>query len=167
VLRGVFGSVAGLGFTLLGAAGGLWAAITARFMMPNTLAEPPSRFKVGPAEQFARGQVDTRFQEKHGVWIVHAEYGGRWQICALRTVCTHLGCITRWQEAEQRFQCPCHGSAFTKLGINDEGPAPRPLERCAIRLASDGQLEIDRSRTFRQELGQWGDPACFVEVRVS
>jgi len=49
-------------------------------------------------------------------------------------------------------------------GLNLEGPAPRPLERCAIRLADDGQLEVDTSVIFQQELGQWDDPASYVAV---
>jgi cytochrome b6-f complex iron-sulfur subunit len=48
--------------------------------------------------------------------------------------------------------------------MNDEGPAPRPLERYAIRVAEDGQLEVDKGRVFRQELGEWSDPASYVEV---
>ena len=94
--------------------------------------------------------------------MVHGVYQGRAQIYALRTVCTHLGCITLWLQSEQKFKCPCHGSGFAKDGINFEGPAPRPLERYAIRIADDGQLEIDRGRIFQQELGQWDDPACCV-----
>jgi cytochrome b6-f complex iron-sulfur subunit len=34
----------------------------------------------------------------------------------------------------------------------------------AISLAEDGQLLVDKSRTFQQELGQWKDPASFVPV---
>ena len=83
---------------------------------------------------------------------------------ALRTVCTHLGCTPNWLEGEQKFKCPCHGSGFYKDGINFEGPAPRPLERYAIRLADDGQLEVDKSKTFQEEMGQWSDPASFVSV---
>jgi cytochrome b6-f complex iron-sulfur subunit len=49
-------------------------------------------------------------------------------------------------------------------GINFEGPAPRPLERHAIFLAPDGMLEIDKSLKFQQEMGQWEDPASYVEV---
>jgi cytochrome b6-f complex iron-sulfur subunit len=45
-----------------------------------------------------------------------------------------------------------------------EGPAPRPLERYAIRVAEDGQLEVDKSRLFQAELGQWKDPDSFVPV---
>jgi len=164
LLGAVFGSMMGLGFAALGAVGALWAAITARFMMPNALAEPPRKFKVGTPGDYPEGHVEVRFKEKHGVWVVHGEYRGRRGIYALSTICTHLGCITLWQESEEKFKCPCHGSGFTKDGINREGPAPRPLERYAIHLAEDGQLEVDRTRTFREELGQWDDPACFVSV---
>ena len=92
------------------------------------------------------------------MWVVQGTYRGRPQIYALRTTCTHLGCITLWQESQQKFQCPCHGSGFTKEGINVEGPPRRPLERCAIRIADDGQLEIDRSRTFQAGAGPVGRP---------
>jgi cytochrome b6-f complex iron-sulfur subunit len=164
VLRAMFGSFMGVGFTSLGAAGGLWTLGSARFLFPNVLAEPPTRFKVGMPEAYPPEYVETRFQQSHGIWVVHVEYRGKRQICALRTVCTHLGCITLWQASEQRFKCPCHGSGFYPNGINFEGPAPRPLERYAIRLAEDGQLEVDRSRVFRQELSQWDDPDSYVAV---
>ena len=53
---------------------------------------------------------------------------------------------------------------FMEDGINFEGPAPRPLERFAIRVADDGQLEVDKSRKFKEEMGQWSDTASFVQV---
>lgn len=162
LLRAIFGSLLGLGFTSLGMATGLWTAATTRFMMPNTLAEPPSKFKVGLPGDYAPGRVETKYKENHGVWVVHGTYQGQSQIYALRTVCTHLGCITIWQESERRFKCPCHGSGFYVDGTNFEGPAPRPLERYAIRIAEDGQLEVDTSRTFREEWGQWREKACYV-----
>ena len=162
VLRAMFGSAMGLGFTSLGASAGLWTAGTARFMMPNVITEPPKRFKVGFPGDYPSGHVETRYKHRYGVWVVSGEYRARRQIYALSTTCTHLGCITLWQESEQKFKCPCHGSGFYKAGINYEGPAPRPLVRYAIRIADDGQLEIDRSRIFQEELGQWNDPACYV-----
>ncbi len=96
--------------------------------------------------------------------MVNGEYEGKQQIFALSTVCTHLGCITLWEESRRRFKCPCHGSGFRPDGVNFEGPAPRPLERFAIRIADDGQLEIDSSRVFQEELGQWRDADCYVGV---
>lgn len=164
VLGTILSSAAGLGFAAFGAATGLWTAATARFMMPNVLAEPPSRFKVGFPADYPPGHVETKYKEQYGVWVVHGEYRGKRQMYALSTVCTHLGCITLWQESEQKFKCPCHGSGFYRDGINFEGPAPRPLPRYAIRIADDGQLEVDRGRTFQEELDQWDDPASYVAV---
>jgi cytochrome b6-f complex iron-sulfur subunit len=160
----LIGSSMGLGFTSLSATLGLWSLGTARFMFPNILTEPPSKFKVGFPSNFAPGQVETRFVPTFGVWVVNGEYNGLRQIYALRTVCTHLGCTPNWLEGEQKFKCPCHGSGFYKDGINFEGPAPRPLERYAIRLADDGQIEIDKSKLFYEEIGQWTDPSSFVPV---
>jgi cytochrome b6-f complex iron-sulfur subunit len=160
----VLGSSLGVGFTSLAATFGLWTLGTARFMFPNVLTEPPSKFKVGPPANFVPGQVETKYVAQYGVWIANWEYNGQNQIYALKTVCTHLGCTPNWLEGEQKFKCPCHGSGFYKDGINFEGPAPRPLERYAIRLADDGQIEIDKSKTFQEELGQWADPASFVAV---
>ena len=156
------GSFMAVGFTALSVTGGLFSLGLARFMFPNVLAEPPSRFKVGFKDGFPAGKVETKYVAQYGVWVVNADFQGEQQIYALKTVCTHLGCTPNWLEAEQKFKCPCHGSGFYKDGINFEGPAPRPLERYAIRIADDGQLEIDKSRAFQEELGQWADPSSFV-----
>jgi cytochrome b6-f complex iron-sulfur subunit len=156
------GSFMAVGFTALSATGGLFSLGLARFFFPNVLAEPPSRFKVGSKEGFPSGVVETKFVAQYGVWVVNADFEGIQQIYALKTVCTHLGCTPNWLEAEQKFKCPCHGSGFYKDGINFEGPAPRPLERYAISIADDGQLEIDKSKSFQEELGQWNDPASYV-----
>ncbi|MEO1991059.1 MAG: Rieske 2Fe-2S domain-containing protein [Pirellulales bacterium] len=159
-----FGSFMAAGFTALSVTGGLFSLGLARFMFPNVLAEPPSRFKVGSKDGFPAGKVETKFVAQYGVWVVNSEFQGEQQIYALKTVCTHLGCTPNWLEAEQKFKCPCHGSGFYKDGINFEGPAPRPLERYAIRIADDGQLEVDKSRAFQEELGQWADPASYVNA---
>jgi len=158
------GSFMALGFTALSVTGGLFTLGLARFLFPNVLAEPPSKFKVGSKDGFPSGKVETKFVAQYGVWVVNGEVQGQQQIYALKTVCTHLGCTPSWLEAEQKFKCPCHGSGFYKDGVNFEGPAPRPLERYAIRVADDGQLEVDKSRTFQEELGQWADPNSFVTV---
>lgn len=150
------------GFASLAATLGMWSLGFARFMFPNVLIEPPSKFKVGFPSDFAPGVVEEKFKAQFGVWVVKGEYQGQMEIYALRTVCTHLGCTPNWLEAEQKFKCPCHGSGFYKDGINFEGPAPRPLERYAIRLADDGQLEIDKSKMFQEEMGQWKDTASYV-----
>ena len=144
-----FAASAGAGLTAMG-----------RFLFPNVLTEPPSSFKVGVPTDFAIGAVDVRFKEKFRVWVVRNEQG----MYALSSICTHLGCTPNWLEAETKFKCPCHGSGFYMSGVNFEGPAPRPLERVAISLADDGQVLIDKGRTFKQEAGQWEDPAAFLSL---
>jgi len=152
------------GFVLLGVTLTFWSAATLKFMFPNVLREPPSKFKVGLPDAFPPGQVNTKFKAQFAVWISNAEYNGQQQIYALKSVCTHLGCTPNWLEAEQKFKCPCHGSGFYKDGINFEGPAPRPLERYAIRVAEDGQIEIDKNQLFMEEKGEWDNPSCFIPV---
>jgi cytochrome b6-f complex iron-sulfur subunit len=163
-LQIALGSAMATGFTALSVTGGLFTLGLARYLFPNVLAEPPSKFKVGFKDAFPAGKVETKYVPQYGVWVVNGDFNGLQQIYALKTVCTHLGCTPSWLEAEQKFKCPCHGSGFYKDGINFEGPAPRPLERYAIRIADDGQLEIDKSRAFQEELGQWADPESFVPV---
>jgi cytochrome b6-f complex iron-sulfur subunit len=162
LLRIVFGTGAGVGLAALAGACGAWLAAGVRFLMPNATVERAERFRIGVPADYPPDSVDTRFSQSHGIWVVHGEYRGRQQIFALSTVCTHLGCITLWQSDQAKFKCPCHGSGFHVDGTNFEGPAPRPLPRYAIRIAEDGQLEVDRSRVFREELGQWSDPDSYV-----
>jgi cytochrome b6-f complex iron-sulfur subunit len=145
-------------FFAASAAAGLTAM--GRFMFPNVLTEPPSSFKVGLPTDFAVGAVDERFKEKFRVWVVRNEEG----MYALSAICTHLGCTPNWLSAENKFKCPCHGSGFYTSGINFEGPAPRPLERVKISLAEDGQVLVDKGRTFKQEAGQWNDPESFLRL---
>lgn len=153
-----------IGFSTLAVSFLLWLLGLARFLFPNIAIEPPTKFKVGFPDDYADGQVEAKYKARFGVWVVRHEHEGQPQIYALRAVCTHLGCTPLWLEGEQKFKCPCHGSGFYKDGINFEGPAPRPLERYAIRVADDGQLEVDKNRMFQEELGQWRDSASFVHV---
>ena len=157
-------SALAIGFAALGLTLTAWTLATVRFMFPNVLREPPSRFKVGFPDSFPPGSVDERFKAQFGVWVVNTEYNGEMQLVALKSVCTHLGCTPNWLDAEQKFKCPCHGSGFYKDGINFEGPAPRPLERYAISISDDGQVEVDKSRIFQEEMGQWSDPSSFIPV---
>lgn len=47
---------------------------------------------------------------------------------AVSAVCTHMGCIVRWNGAERSWDCPCHGSRFDAAGRVLDGPASRNLE---------------------------------------
>jgi cytochrome b6-f complex iron-sulfur subunit len=142
------------------------ATATGRFMFPNVLFEPPATFKAGLPDEIQPGQVDERFKQRFGVWLVRDvdPATGASGIYALSTVCTHLGCTPNWLETEQKYKCPCHGSGYYKNGINFEGPTPRPLERYAISLAEDGQILVDKNRKFQYEKGEWINPQSFLRL---
>jgi cytochrome b6-f complex iron-sulfur subunit len=133
---------------------------TTRFLFPNVLFEPPQAFKVGFPSEYTVGEVDTRWKDAFGVWVVRNSEG----FYALIAVCTHLGCSPNWLAAENKFKCPCHGSGFYKTGVNFEGPAPRPLERARIVLAEDGQILVDKSVKFQQEKGEWSSEDSFLKA---
>ena len=50
-------------------------------------------------------------------------------------------------------------------GIHFEGPAPRPLERFKISLANDGQILVDKTKSYKWEKGEWENPESFLKYR--
>jgi len=146
-------------WTAFTAAVGAMTIGTVRFMLPNVLSEPPSKFKAGFPDSYEDGKVVERFKDQN-TWIVR----DKGVIYALSTTCTHLGCTPNWLEREGKFKCPCHGSGFYMSGINFEGPAPRPLERWAVRIGEDGQIVVDKSMKFQHERGDWSNPESFIKV---
>ncbi len=120
---------------------GGWLLSNLRYLFPNVLYEPSLSFKAGKPEDYPVG-VSEKMKKTHRVWIVRTDKG----FYSFWARCTHLGCTPNWFDTENRFKCPCHGSNFNRDGDVIAGPAPKPLWRCAIKLADDGQLLIDKAR---------------------
>ncbi|MDG0816954.1 FAD-dependent oxidoreductase [Bdellovibrio svalbardensis] len=45
----------------------------------------------------------------------------------LSATCPHMGGVVKWNGAEQTWDCPCHGSRFSKMGEVLNGPAIHDL----------------------------------------
>jgi cytochrome b6-f complex iron-sulfur subunit len=114
-----------------------------RFFFPRTLFEPEAVFTVGHPADFSLG-VETKFQKQFRIWVVKEPD----KLFVIYARCTHLGCTPDWKESENKFKCPCHGSGYTMEGINFEGPAPRPMDRCHVELDATGQIVVDTSRLY-------------------
>jgi nitrite reductase/ring-hydroxylating ferredoxin subunit len=57
---------------------------------------------------------------------------------AFSAICTHRGCTVA--PAGSELKCPCHGSVYKASdGSNVSGPAPRPLDKVAVKVV-DGQV---------------------------
>lgn len=55
------------------------------------------------------------------------------ELHAVSPVCTHLKCSVAWNNAEQSWDCPCHGSRFSYDGKVLTGPADHDLEKIEIK----------------------------------
>lgn len=62
-------------------------------------------------------------------------------LTALSPMCTHLGCLVRWNNIQKEFVCVCHGGKFDMDGNAIAGPPQKPLERLPIDIR-DGKVYI-------------------------
>ncbi len=130
-----FCQAAGLAACALAAGGA--AAVSADFLRPRVLFEPATTFSVGPPDAIAVGTVLDNIE--HRAFVIRLSDGFR----ALSSVCTHLGCITRYQPDRSQIACPCHGSRFALDGEVQAGPAPRPLRWLQMALSEKGEILVD------------------------
>lgn len=108
-----------------GLQGGAWDYLKENVDYPYYLirdrfrgAEARSLDEVGPGE----GKI-VRLDGKPAA--VSRDAQGDVHACS--AICTHLGCLVHWNDAEQTWDCPCHGSRFGVDGHVIAGPAESPL----------------------------------------
>ena len=58
----------------------------------------------------------------------------------LSPLCTHMGCDLAWNNAEQTWDCPCHGSRFDIGGEVIHGPALKSLEKKPVKTSGPGLI---------------------------
>jgi len=110
----------------------LRAKVVANFLSEN--ADYPFHFIL---DRLRRNRSDTVRTLKPGEGKV-LTIGGKPVAChrtddgelmKVSAVCTHMGCLVRWNVPERTWDCPCHGSRFTPDGLVIGGPAEAALEK--------------------------------------
>ncbi len=98
------------------------------------LAEPGLR---NPEDE-GTGRVRRDLPHPQAVSVVD----GRRRVCS--AVCTHLGGVVRWNDTENSWDCPLHGSRFSADGDVLTGPAVHGLGGDSHERVSSGEA-VDRT----------------------
>jgi glycine/D-amino acid oxidase-like deaminating enzyme/nitrite reductase/ring-hydroxylating ferredoxin subunit len=114
----------------------------------------PSRFKPGGvvtftkenlqvAKEFVTERLFTKPEELNvqslrpdegglfmsGLEKVAAARDSEGELHAVSPKCTHMGCLVNWNNGEESWDCPCHGSRFDNDGGVIHGPAFTDLKK--------------------------------------
>jgi len=122
---------------LLFAAGTIYPVL--RFLWPSREAAgsvgervvsiPLSQLTVGSAKVIRYKNIPT---------LVVREAVG--EVVALSAVCTHLGCLVKWDATKGMIHCPCHAALFDLQGNVLAGPAPAPLPSVPAKIVENNVL---------------------------
>ena len=170
-VQGLIGRIKRRQLLRLGFLGGTLLAITeitvlvVPFIRVNKILGLGAKIPVGTKQSILdnfKATNDTPVLNLEGkFFIIHAPGG----IIAAYRKCTHLGCAVPWNDAEDLFHCPCHGSQYDKhTAVVLRTPAPKPLQLFHITESVEGQLVVDTNplRVIDRESGKW-DPAV-IEI---
>lgn len=86
------------------------------------------RFKVedGDISELLPGEAKVLQKDGKKAAVYKSKEG---KISITSAVCSHMGCIVHWNNAEETWDCPCHGSRFNPQGEVIEGPALHALKK--------------------------------------
>ena len=114
---------------VIAACGGAFA-----YLFSSTGSASSSRkSKLGRAEDLPVGKGKLLLVDGEAAWVVRLAQG----FVAVSAVCTHKGCVVRWDEKKRAFVCPCHEGMFDEHGNVIFGLPRRPLTRLHVGLVRD------------------------------
>jgi cytochrome b6-f complex iron-sulfur subunit len=144
--RRSFLTIAWLGLGVLAAVEIVWVIVS--FLRPGKqrvkAAGLDEVIETGPVDSFEPGTM-TAFPRGQ-FYLARLEDNG---FLAISRTCTHLGCTVPWIEAEKRFACPCHASAFDITGNVLGGPAPRALDLYPVFIENN-VVKVDIRKRIRR-----------------
>jgi cytochrome b6-f complex iron-sulfur subunit len=125
--------------------GGVGAAVAistlypvVRYLIPPPLKEVKSvnELIVGKASEVPENTGKIYQFNKDKVIVINDN--GKLTACS--AVCTHLGCLVHWDNAQNLIYCPCHGAKYKQTGEIISGPQPLPLAVFQARVDGDNLI---------------------------
>lgn len=99
-----------------------------RFIFPKVKFKEYKKVLVAHAADIPLKEAKELIVSGEPIFIVHQIEGFK----VFSAVCTHLGCLVRWESDKNRFYCPCHKGIFDSNGQVISGPPPRPLDQFKV-----------------------------------
>ena len=100
------------------------------YIFPAKKEKTYHKYLVAKVGEIPVGKAKKITVSKKPAFVVHLEDGYK----VFSSVCTHLGCIVRWEENKNRFYCPCHQGVFSTTGEVVSGPPPRALDKYEVKM---------------------------------
>ncbi len=94
--------------------------------------DPPGTLRL-PLASITPGLKTVAFAAGNAIELTRTDAG----VAARSLTCTHWGCTVRWDEAAQRYKCPCHHGEYDADGNVVLGPPPHPLRMLPVEIAGD------------------------------
>lgn len=128
---------------LTGLIGGALTALTAyianpmvRFLFHKKKLPLPKAVKIAIADidKMATNSA-SYFRYGHMPAVLLKTEEGDLRIFSAR--CTHLDCNVQYKSDSKKFYCACHDGYFNDLGVNIQGPPPKPLPEFDMAIEGD------------------------------
>ncbi|MBN1928657.1 MAG: Rieske (2Fe-2S) protein [Chlorobiaceae bacterium] len=121
--------------------GGVGAVVAATTVYPIVKYIIPPAKKVTIVDELTVGKASEVPDGKGKIYqfnedkVIVVNSGG--SLTAVSAICTHLGCLVNWVDADKEYFCPCHGAKYTRDGQIVSGPQPLPLKQYKARIEGD------------------------------
>ncbi len=106
--------------------------LTYGFIRASHATRQPTSFAAGSVADLPMPGEAPRAFPAGRFWLAQTQEG----VAAFDGVCTHLDCLLGWDDEAHEFACPCHGSRFDATGRHLTGPAPRDMDRFAVKIVN-------------------------------
>ncbi len=116
----------------------LAAPVVAYFFPANLQETPAEPVLVGSVQELSLNSSKTIPYGRYPALVINTSEG----LKAYSAVCTHFGCVVKWDSESGEIICPCHDGFFSPVdGHVISGPPPTALETIPVQVI-DGKIFV-------------------------